>query len=245
MAIHAAMVDRVDQNVGRLVKKLDAMGELQNTLILFLVDNGASAERPNNAKSDPKAQWGSVGSFEAIGRSWANAADTPLRKWKVTSHEGGINTAMIAHWPVGITAEKGSICRETCHLIDLLPTWMELAGERATYPGHSTQPSIPSVDGVSLTPTFRGEKLNRAEPLYFQYGKEKAMRDGPWKLVRTQTAPWELYDLSTDRTETRNLSIQYPIRVQGMIERWQGWYKASTGKAWKEPVKKPKKAKGR
>ena len=106
------------------------LGQLDNTLILFLADNGASPERPKKPDVDPDAEWGSVGSFESIGRAWANVCDTPLRKWKATSHEGGINTPMIAHWPNGIEA-PGTVNRQPCHLIDLLPTWMELAAKMA------------------------------------------------------------------------------------------------------------------
>ena len=135
MQIHAAMVDRVDQNVGRIVKQLEKNGQLDNTLILFLVDNGASHENPGKrGPKDESVPMGSVGSFEAIGQSWANAVNTPLRKWKVQGLEGGICTPMIAHWPGGITTDPGGVCREACHLIDVLPTIMELAGNSAHYP---------------------------------------------------------------------------------------------------------------
>ena len=142
MQIHAAMVDRMDQNIGRLVKRLKDQGKLKNTLILFLVDNGASHERPKGGHKNPDAEWGSVGSFEAIGPSWANAVNSPFKKWKVQGMEGGICTPLIAHWPAGIKLPKNSISREPCHLIDFVPTFMELAGGQASYPD-----DLPKLDG--------------------------------------------------------------------------------------------------
>tara|TARA_R110000850_G_scaffold105353_1_gene216296 strand:+ start:1629 stop:3209 length:1581 start_codon:yes stop_codon:yes gene_type:complete len=232
MAIHAGMVDRIDQNVGRFVKKLTKMGELDNTLILFLVDNGASAESPNR-KGAPPEPWGSVGTFESIGQPWANAANTPLRFWKVTSHEGGINTPMIAHWPKGIASDmNGQFYREPCHLVDLLPTWMELAGDSAQLPGESTQEAIPALDGISIAPSFSGKALKRTAPLYFAYGSGRAIRDGEWKLVTRGNSPWELHDLSKGRTEANNLATQHPERVQSMEQSWLSWYQDSTGTEW-------------
>jgi arylsulfatase A-like enzyme len=205
MEIHAAMVDRLDQNVGRLLGKLRELGKLENTLIIFLVDNGASRERPKRGKKDPASTWGSVGSFEAIGQSWANATNSPFKKWKVQGMEGGICTPMIAHWPNGIKVPKNSISREPCHLIDFVPTFPELAGERSVYPGN-----LPDLDGISLTPTFTGGKLHRGKPLFFQYGGWQVIRENSWKLVRNKSEPWQLYDLSRDRTETKNLVSAYP-----------------------------------
>ena len=241
MQIHAAMVDNVDQNVGRLVTKLKKVGEFENTLILFLVDNGASHENPKRGKKDLDAPWGSVGSFEAIGRSWANVANCPLRKWKVQGLEGGIGTPMIAHWPAGISAKPGSFNRDPCHLIDLLPTFMELAGDGAQYPK-----DLPKVDGISLTPTFQGEKLERHEPLCFQYGTWQSIHKNNWKLVQAKSEPWQLYDLSRDRTETRDLAKQFPERVERMEGRWRIWYRDCTGKDW-APIKgkKPKRSRNK
>jgi arylsulfatase len=237
MQIHAAMVDRVDQNIGRLIAKLKQIDQFDNTLVLFLVDNGASHERPGNkGKKSEDAAWGTVGSFEAIGQSWANVANAPMRKWKICSTEGGINTPMIAHWPRGITAESDSICRHPCHLIDLLPTFMELAGDRAKYPA-----KLPPIDGISLAPIFRGETPKRSKPLYFQYGSWQAIRDGKWKLVQQKSNPWQLYDLSKDRTETRDQAGQEPDRVEAMQQQWLAWYRDCTGKEWQS--QEPKRTK--
>ncbi|MFT5130799.1 MAG: arylsulfatase A-like enzyme [Rhodothermales bacterium] len=231
MAIHAAMVDRVDQNVGRLVRSLREKKKLDNTLILFLVDNGASHERPG--RGAPKEPWGSVGTFQAIGKDWSVACNTPLRYWKTSSHEGGICTPMIAHWPAGIR-KPGRIYRENCHLVDLLPTWMELAGEQASYPA-----DIPPPDGISIVPSFRDEPLAREKPLAWQYGGGRAIRDGNWKLVYSRG--WRLYDLAKDRCESNDLSTAQPERVKTMTARWHAWYESCTGTPFKEPPKKSKK----
>ena len=236
MQIHAAMVDCVDQNVGRLIAKLKSMGEFDNTLILFLVDNGSSHERPGRSVRSLSAPWGTVGSFEAIGPGWANATNSPLRKWKVQGLEGGICTPMIAHWPAGIPLDGGAISREPCHLIDCVPTFMELAGERSKYPE-----GIASVDGISLVPTFRGEPLKRGSPLFFQYGSWQSVRDGRWKLVQRGNDPWQLYDLSTDRTETRNLAAGEPDIVARMKVQWDRW--AEDVGAQRKPPKKSNKTK--
>lgn len=228
MEIHAAMVDRMDQNIGRLVRKLKETGSFENTLILFLVDNGASHERPRRGFKNPEAAWGSVGSFEAIGESWANAINSPFKKWKVQGMEGGICTPMIAHWPKGIRLKDNAICRDPCHLIDVLPTCMELAGERAVYPD-----VYPSLDGISLVPSFSGKALERECPLYFQYGRWQAIRDDAWKLVQRESDPWQLYHITADRTENRDRARDFPERVVRMKKQWMTWYERCTGKKWK------------
>ena len=218
MQIHAAMVDRMDQNIGRLVKRLKKLQKFENTLIFFLVDNGASHERPKRGTKNPEAEWGSVGSFEAIGQSWANAINSPFKKWKVQGMEGGICTPMIAHWPEGIKLPINTISRSPCHLIDFVPTFMELAGEEAKYPS-----GLPGLDGISIVPTFSGKKLIRTNPLFFQYGSWQAIRQNQWKLVQRKQEPWQLYDLDQDRTETRDLAGEFSERVKNMKKSWDGW----------------------
>ena len=220
MEIHAAMVDRMDQNIGRLVKRLKKLQKFENTLIFFLVDNGASHERPKRGTKNSKAEWGSVGSFEAIGKSWANTINSPFRKWKVQGLEGGICTPMVAHWPEGIKLPRKSISREPCHLIDFVPTFMELAGDKAIYPKN-----LPKLDGISLKPTFSGMKLKRVKPLFFQYGSWQVIRQNQWKLVQKKTEPWQLYDLSKDRTETKNLADLFPGLTAQMKNEWGKWAK--------------------
>ena len=230
MEIYAAMIDRVDQNIGRLLRKLEKQGKLDNTLILFLSDNGACAEEPKVDNADPKAPMGTVATFESIGKNWAQVCNTPLRKWKATSHEGGICTPLVVHWPAGIQPRAGWN-REPAHLIDIMPTLMALTGAR--YPGESKEAGIPPFDGVSLLPAFRGEMLSRPRPLFFQFSKGSAMRQGQWKLVRLG-AQWELYDLASDRTERHDLAAQRPDFVGQMDAQWRAWWRDCTGSEYTE-----------
>ncbi|MCX6625250.1 MAG: sulfatase-like hydrolase/transferase [Acidobacteria bacterium] len=229
MEIYAAMVDRVDQNVGRLLKRLEAQRKLDNTLILFLSDNGACAETPADWDNiDPSAPMGSVATFINYGPSWASVSNTPLRKWKTDSFEGGVATPLVVHWPAGMAPRSG-YNREPAHLIDIMPTVLDITG--AKYPGASKQARIPPMDGVSLVPAFKGKTIARSKPLFFQFNKGSAMRDGLWKLVRNSPT-WELYDLAVDRTETHNLAAQRPALVRQMDLAWLAWWKECTGNAW-------------
>jgi arylsulfatase len=229
MEVYAAMVDRVDQNIGRLLKRLEEQGKLDNTLVLFLSDNGACAETPVDWDNiDPKAPMGSVATFINYGPSWASVSNTPLRKWKTDSFEGGVCTPLVVHWPAGIKP-LGGYNREPAHLIDIMPTLVEITG--ASYPGASTQARIPSMDGVSLVPAFSGEPTARRKPLFFQFNKGSAVRSGALKLVRSGST-WELYDLAVDRTETTNLAAKRPEVVNQLDAAWLAWWKECTGSAW-------------
>lgn len=230
MEIYAAMVDNVDQNVGRLVKKLEELGKLDNTLIMFLSDNGGCAEHPKEGPVKPGVEMGSVGTFLSYGREWATASNTPLRKWKTDSFEGGIGTPLVVQWPAGLKPQTGWY-REPAHLIDLMPTVAAVSG--AKYPGASKQANIHPMDGVSLLPAFQGQSLARPNPLFFQFNNGSAMNDGKWKIVRTgNTAPWELYDMAADRTETHDLAAKRPDLVQKLDAQWKAWWKDCTGKEW-------------
>jgi arylsulfatase len=222
------MVDRVDQNVGRLIKKLEDQGKLDNTLIMFLSDNGACAEGPKVKNADSNAPMGSVASFVSYGQNWASVGNTPLRKWKTDSFEGGVCTPLVVHWPAVIKPQTGWN-REPAHLIDIMPTLVAVSG--AEYPGESKQANIPPMDGVSLLPAFKGETIARSKPLFFQFTKGSAIHDGQWKLVRSG-ATWELYDLATDRTETHNLAAEKPELVEQMDAAWLAWWKDCTGSQW-------------
>jgi len=229
MEIYAAMVDRMDQNIGRLLKKLEEQGKLNNTLILFLSDNGACAESPADWDNiDTNAPMGSVATFIHYGSSWASVGNTPLRKWKQDSFEGGVCTPLVAHWPAGIKPQSG-YNREPAHLIDIMPTVLDIAG--AEYPGASKQAGIPPMDGVSLVPAFKGGAITRSKSLFFQFNKGSAIRDGQWKLVRNSPT-WELYDLAVDRTETHNLAAEKPNLVEQMDAAWLAWWKDCTGSDW-------------
>ena len=228
MEVYAAMIDRVDQNIGRLVQRLEEQGKLDDTLILFLSDNGASPENPKANHVDPAAPPGSVASFVSYGQNWASVSNTPLRKWKAESFEGGVATPLIVHWPKGIQPRRGWN-HDPIHLIDLMPTLTDVSG--AKYPGESKQPRIPPMDGVSLLPAFRGQPLMRSKPLFFQFAKGAAVLEGPWKLVRNGP-DWTLHNFDTDRTETRDLAAQLPDRVRRMDAAWLAWWRDCTGKDW-------------
>ena len=228
MEIYAAMVDRIDQDVGRLVQRLKEQGKLVNTLIMFMADNGGCAENPKKEDADPNASMGSAESFLSYGSGWATVSDTPLRKWKQDSFEGGISTPLVVHWPVGIKPQTGWN-REPTHLVDIMPTVLSVTG--ATYPGESKQTKVSPINGVSLVPAFKGEGIGRTNPLFFQFGKGSAIRDGQWKLVRNSPI-WELYDMAADRSETTELAAQHPEVVQKLSAQWLAWWKDSTGSDW-------------
>jgi len=229
MEIHAAMIDRIDQNVGRIIAKIAEQDELDNTLILFLSDNGASPEGPTPENHNPGAPWGTVSRFDSIRDAWAQVAGTPLRRWKATSHEGGVNTPMIAHWPA-VIKPANDWYREPTHLIDILPTLMDIAG--ASYPGESKEAHIPDIDGESFLPALLGKQFKRRKPLFFQFGSGTAMRNGRWKLVSARNNNWELYDFSVDRTESNNLIDEKPEVAESMANQWEAWYIECVGEPY-------------
>jgi len=217
MQVYAAMVDRLDQNVGRLIAKLEELDALENTLFVFASDNGASSEVVRIGEGEI----GSMTRWASLGGDWANVANTPLRRYKNHSHEGGICTPFVVHWPARVSTAGGFV-RTPAHFVDLMPTLVELAG--ASYPTmHRDEPVVP-MQGVSLLPLLDGEPLERGRPLFWQWGRGQALRDGRWKLVRFKDQPWELYDLAVDRTETNDLAHADPERVAALAAAWDVWY---------------------
>ncbi|MCP3914070.1 MAG: arylsulfatase [bacterium] len=210
MQVYAAMVDRLDQNVGRIVAKLEELGELDNTVVLFASDNGGSSEVVRIGTGEI----GSMTRWTSLQKRWANVTNTPLRRYKNFSHEGGICTPLIVHWPAGL-AERGGFERTPVHFVDVMATAIELAGAR--YPDGAVR-----LNGVSLVPLLAGEGLDRPEPIFWHWGRGKAVRDGRWKLVALRDQ-WELYDLDADRTETRDLAAAEPERVEQMVAKWTRW----------------------
>ena len=218
MAVHAAMVHRMDCEIGRVVEQLRAMRALDDTVLFFLSDNGASAEQIIRGDGhDPAAPPGSARSFLCLGPGWSSAANTPFRLHKSWVHEGGITTPLIVHWPRGI-ADRGELRHNPGHLIDLAPTILELAGGRwpATFAG---QP-VPPPPGKSLVPVFRRDNSVSHEYLWWYHIGNRAIRVGQWKLVAPRRSPWELYDLSTDRCESRNLAARQPEKVAQLERLW-------------------------
>ena len=215
MEVFAAMVDVLDQNVGRLVDFVKEKGVFDNTLILFCSDNGACPFERTRGRFlepwDPKSHW----TYDA---SWAHAGNTPFRLYKQNQHEGGISSPLIAHWPGGLKTEPGSITDQPGHLIDFMATFIELAG--ATYPERIGDRRIDPLQGKSLLPILRGETRPPHEPLYFHFGTDRALRQGEWKLVSAKLGKWELYNLDRDRTELNDLSEENPQRVAAMAAEW-------------------------
>jgi arylsulfatase len=221
MSIYAAQVDCIDQNVGRLVERLKHLSVLDNTLFMFLSDNGCSAEGGPGGFSRGRdgAPIGAALSYASVGLQWANAADTPLRRFKMSTHEGGIATPLVVHWPDGIE-RSGRWVREPGHVIDLMPTCLEVAG--VAYPSQHVDRQILPPEGRSLLPAFAGERIER-DGLYWEHQGNRAVRVGDWKLVAQHQGSWELYDLRADRTELNDLAGRHPQRVRQLAARWDAW----------------------
>jgi arylsulfatase A-like enzyme len=230
MAIYAAMLDRVDQNVGKLVAHLKDRNELDNTLILFLSDNGG------NAESGPRGTYqgknpGGPESRVFLGQSWATLNNTPFRRYKHFTHEGGISTPLIAHWPAGITQERqGKLESQPGHLVDIMPTVLEITG--AGYPGEYKGHKIQPLEGVSLIPALAGKNLGRTNPIYWEHEGNRAIRRGKWKAVMKFKGPWELYDIDADRTEQHDLIAEQPELAKELIADWEAWAKRSDVHPW-------------
>lgn len=226
MEVFAAMVDRADQGVGQLLVKLKELKQDENTLIVFLSDNGAPAEdvaHGGKRAANNAGPVGTAGSFEAQGKNWSYASNTPFRSFKANAYEGGISSPFIAYFPNRIKA--GTVAKGTAHLIDLAPTFYEVAG--AKYPAKSADIAINPLPGKSLAPLlFKGEELQRGEPLFWERAGNRAVRKGKWKLVSIfPSYQWELYDVEADRGETQNLASRYPLVVDELSAAYFEWAK--------------------
>jgi arylsulfatase len=257
MEVYAAQVDSMDQGIGRIVETLRTQGQLDNTVILYLQDNGGCAEttgRGTNATARAESptlppmasntpQFGSVpkqtrdgwpvrqgygvlpggpDTYIAYGRAWAQVSNTPFREYKHWTHEGGISTPLIVHWPRGIPATRtGTLESQPGQLPDIMATCVDLAG--AAYPATFRGETIHPAEGASLRPAFEGKPIPRRHPLVWEHEGNRAIRDGRWKLVAKENRPWELYDLDADRTERRDLAVNDPARVKAMSDAWDAW----------------------
>jgi arylsulfatase len=219
MAVHAAMVDRMDREIGRVLAQLRAMDALDNTLIFFLSDNGASAEiMVRGDGHDPHAECGSGATFLSIGPGWSTMANTPFRRHKTWVHEGGISTPLIIHWPRG-TAARGEMRHTPGHIIDIVPTVLETAGGKR-FERWAGKP-VPPAPGKSLVPLFARDGTVAHDSLWWLHEGNRALRVGNWKIVAAgKDSPWELYDLSSDRSESRNLARAQPERVRELAAIW-------------------------
>ena len=215
MEVFAAMVDCVDQNVGRLVSYLKKRGAYENTLILLCSDNGACPFERTRGKElkpwDPKSYW-------CYDVGWAHVGNTPFRWYKQNQHEGGISSPLIAHWPQGLTAEKGSISHQPGHLIDLLATCMDATG--AEYPREFNGQVTSPIQGRSLLPLLQGKEREGHDWLYFQFSNNRAIRQRDWKAVSARGGRWELYDLANDRSELHDLASRQPQKLEEMKALW-------------------------
>ena len=236
MEVHAAMVDRADQGVGKIIQALKAANQFDNTVFLVVADNGASPERylefgfdrsSETREGQPMAYRGnfhpgSETTWGYIGAYWANALNTPYRYWKVEAFEGGCHTPMIVNWPAGLKTPPGSLTDQTGHVIDITPTVLDLAGVSA--PSTRNGRNLKPLEGKSLAPTFQGETRDGHQDLYFEHeGGRALLSDDGWKLVASAGKPWELYHIASDATETQNLADAESERVATMNQLWIRW----------------------
>jgi arylsulfatase len=218
MALHAAMVERLDREVGRVLDQVRAMNAIENTLIFFLSDNGASAEiMIRDDGHDPAAAPGSATTHLCLGPGWSTVANTPFRRHKTWVHEGGIATPLIVHWPRKIAA-RGEIRQTAGHVIDLVPTILEATGTSRATTWHGA--AAPPPPGLSLVPSFDRDGTMPSRELWWMHEGNRAIRRGDWKLVAAGDQDWELYDLAHDRTETRNLAQAQPEKVRELSALW-------------------------
>lgn len=216
MTTLAAMIDRVDQEVGRLVADLRANGELDNTLILFVSDNGACPYDRRKPLLDVEPTSGDIALADSTGWSWAR--NSPFRYYKQNQFEGGIATPAIVHWPAGLKTDAGEIVHEPAHLIDVLPTLADIS--QCEIPQAWPERQLRPVSGVSLKPIFDGDSLGRRTPIHLLFSSDRGLRDGDWKAVSFRREAWELYNVAKDRTELNNLAEAEPERLQKMIDTW-------------------------
>jgi arylsulfatase A-like enzyme len=251
MKAFAGMVAGMDRNIGRLLADLKQRGELDNTVILFLSDNGACAEwepfgfdmnQPANVRAGTGiggatpslpnrlhqgAELQSLGNSSSglfsYGSAWAGLSNTPWRLYKHYSHEGGISSPLIVHWPTGILAKgaRGQWRNQPGHIIDVMATLVDIAG--ATYPTERAGIATRPMEGISLRPAFANQPLARPAPLFFEHDGSRAVRDGDWKLVAIRGGKWELYNITADRTERNNLANQHPDKVKELAAHWVAW----------------------
>jgi arylsulfatase len=237
MAVYAAMIEAIDTGVGTLVKGLEQRGLLDNTLIFFMSDNGANAESGPEGRfnGDPP---GGPNSDLYLGMNWAAVGNTPFRRFKHFTHEGGISSPLIMHWPRGIPANRrNAIESQPAHVIDIMATVTAVTG--AKYPGEFKGHTIHPMEGVSLRPALEGRPLNRPRPLFWEHEGNRAVRSGNWKIVSLWRGEWELYDIAADRVERNNVAAQHPDVVKRLSDEWDAWAKRTNVDVWPGPALRP------
>ena len=246
MEVYAAQVESMDRGIGLIVDALRATGELDNTIIIFLADNGGCAEeitsgwrslsipekthdgRPVANGNDPEVMPGAEDNYQSYGVPWANASNTPFRLYKHHVHEGGIASPFIIHWPDGFEA-RGELRRSPGHVIDIMATCIDVADAR--YPEMHGPHAIEPMEGTSLAPAFTDTAFQRG-PIYWEHEGNRAVREGRWKLVARHKGDWELYDLVADRTESNDLSELQPDRVERMTSMYTAWAERCGVEPW-------------
>jgi len=223
MAVYAAQIDRMDQGIGRILRKIRDIGAEEETLILFLSDNGGCAEVVD--RGTPGVPPGLPDSFMSYGMPWANASNTPFRLYKRWVHEGGVATPFIVRWPSIV--KQNTITHQVGHLIDIMPTCVDVG--RAKYPGAPIQ----AMEGKSLLPVFQGNSIGDRK-LYWEHMGNRAALDGKWKLVSRYPANWELYDLEADRTEMNDLAAGMPAKTDQLLRDYNLWAQRCGVAPWRE-----------
>lgn len=236
MAVYAAAVWRLDQSVGRLVAHLKATGEFDNTLILFLSDNGGNAESGPRGRTG-EAPWGGPSSNVWTGMNWAQLQNAPFRYFKHFTQEGGIATPLIAHWPEGMSPERAGALEPTPgHVIDVMPTVLAAAG--AEYPEANNGAAVLPMEGINLLPLLRGEPVAREAPIFWEHEGNRAVRDGRWKAVKRLGYDWQLFDMDQDRTELTDLAAAQPDRVAAMARAWEAWAARTFVDPWTDDLRR-------
>lgn len=232
MAIYAACVAHMDTAVGRVVAALKQRGVLDNTLILFMSDNGGNAESGPEGRLEGDSP-GAAGSTVFCGQSWATLENTPFRRYKHYNHEGGIATPLVVHWPAGF-ATRGELRQQPGHLVDVMATCVDVAG--AKYPAEFQGRTILPMEGRSLVPAFADKAVER-DALFWEHEGNAAIRVGDWKLVRFgRNGPWELYNLKADRTELHDLAADEPERAKELAAKWDAWAERTNVKPYPAPA---------
>ena len=221
MAVYAAMIDRVDQNIGKLLARLKAMGAADNTLLLFLSDNGGC---PFQRTKTPSIPPGPANSYWTYHKGWAQVSNTPFRLYKQNQHEGGVSTPLIAHWPGKI--KPGSRTDQPGHIVDIMATLLDVTG--TTYPKTFNNAELRPLRGKSLVPVFEGKQREPHKEIFFEFARYKALRSGKWKIA-WERGPWELYDVEADRTELNDLADKMPAKVKELSARYDAWLKELGG----------------
>lgn len=230
MAIYAAMIDRMDAGIGEILQKIKTLGEEDNTIVLFLSDNGGSADDVKNWNyvTQKNGTAGSVASIDSYESPWGNVSNTPFQLFKKNTHEGGIASPLIAYFPKRIKA--GTSTNRVSHLIDIFPTCLDFAGVK--YPHTFKGEQLTPLEGISLEKEFLGKKSASHQALFWEHEGSRAIRKGVWKAVAENNQPWELYNLAKDRTETKNRAKEYPQLLNQLIAAHEAWAKKVGVQDW-------------